>query len=60
MAEKPERLYREREYNPPQDERAEWRRVARKHLGKFTGEVVLHMNDGEPLKVKKREVIKES
>lgn len=58
--EKGERLLREREYNPERDERADWRRVTRTHVGKFTGRVEVHFNDGEPLIVKVFEVVKES
>jgi hypothetical protein len=55
--EKPERLLREREYNPSDAERADWRRVTRTHLGRFTGRVEIHLNDGEPLTVRKVEVV---
>jgi hypothetical protein len=54
------KLLRESEYNPNDEERADWRRVTRTHLGKLTGRVELHFNDGEPLTVRVVEVVKES
>lgn len=60
MAEKPEKLFREREYNPPEDERADWRRLVRKYAGRITGAVTLHVNEGEPLKVHTRREDKQS
>lgn len=56
--EKPERLLREREYNPRGTERDDWRRVGRTYLGKFTGRAEVHFNEGEPLMVRKVEVVK--
>lgn len=58
--EKEGRLLREQEYNPRDAERDDWRRVTRTHLGKFTGRVELHFNDGEPLTVKVVRVVKEN
>lgn len=58
--EKEERFFGEREYNPKDAERDDWRRVTRTHLGKFTGRVELHFNDGEPLTVKVVRVVKEN
>lgn len=49
---------RESEYNPKDAERADWRRVTRAHLGKFTGRVEVHLNDGEPLTVRVVKVVK--
>lgn len=53
-----EKLERVREYNPKEAERLDWRRVVRTHVGKITGEVVLHINEGEPLKVRTRRIVK--
>jgi hypothetical protein len=47
------------EYNPEKDERDDWRRVTRTHVGKIiTGKVEIHFNEGEPLTVRKVEVVK--
>ena len=59
MPEDKGRLERIREYNPPRNERAEWRRLLLKYAGRITGVVELHMNDGEPLRVRTRRVVKD-
>lgn len=59
MPEDKGRLERIREYNPPRDERAEWRRLLVKYAGKITGVVELHANEGEPLKIRTRTQVKE-
>jgi hypothetical protein len=47
------------EYNPEEAERADWRRVTYTHTGKITtGKVEIHFNEGEPLMVRKFEVVK--
>ena len=59
MPEDKGRLERVREYNPRREERAEWRRLLLKYAGHITGVVELHMNEGEPLKVRTRETVKD-
>ena len=59
MSDKDERLESIREYNPQREERAEWRRLLLKYAGRITGVVELHMNDGEPLRVRTRKVVKD-
>jgi len=59
MPEDKGRLERIREYNPPREERAEWRRLLLKYAGRITGVVELHASDGEPLRVRTRRVVKD-
>ena len=56
----PKKKYRKdvEEYNPKDDERADWRRVTFTHAGKIrTGKVEIHFNEGEPLMVRKVETV---
>jgi len=49
------------EYNPGEAERADWRRITYTHAGKITtGKVEVHFNGGEPLMVRKIEVVKKT